>query len=102
MHPQILRIWPQGRPALAVKANNLFQNNGKSNLFSQNWSDDDDKNRLQDFYNIFICMCRRPDDQNWYSWAHEIRFNNKFLELVACDICHAVKYWIRQKKSTLR
>ena len=31
------------------------QNNGKRNLFSQNWSDNDaKKNRLQDFYDIFL------------------------------------------------
>ena len=60
MHPQILRIWPQGRPALVVKAHNLFQNNRKSNLFSQNWSNDDAKNRLQDFYNI---LSARVGDQ---------------------------------------
>ena len=54
MHPQILRTWPLGRQALAIRAHNLFQNNGKRNLFSQNWSDKDaKKNRLQDFYDIF-------------------------------------------------
>ena len=50
MHPQILQTWPRGRQALAIKAHNLFQNNGKRNLFSQNWSDNDaKKNRLQDY-----------------------------------------------------
>ena len=35
-------------------ANNLVQNNGKRNLFSQNWSGNDAKNnRLQDFYDVF-------------------------------------------------
>ena len=54
MHPQILRIWPRGRQALAIRAHNLFQTNGKRNLFSQNWSDNDaKKKRLQDFYDIF-------------------------------------------------
>ena len=54
MHPQILRTWPQGRQALVIRAHNLFQNNGKTNLFSPNWSDNDaNKNRLQDFYDIF-------------------------------------------------
>ena len=33
---------------------NLFQNNGKRNLFSQNWSENDaKKNRRQVFYDIF-------------------------------------------------
>ena len=51
MHRQILRIWPRGRMALAIRAHNLFQNNGKRNLFSQNWSDNGAiKNRLQDVY----------------------------------------------------
>ena len=32
----------------------FVQNNGKSNLFSQNWSENDGKTyRLQDFYDIF-------------------------------------------------
>ena len=54
MHPQILRTWPRGRRALAIKAHNLFQNNGKRHLFLQNWSGNDaKKNRLQDFYHIF-------------------------------------------------
>ena len=54
MHPQILRTWPLGRQALAIRARNLFQNNGKQYLFSQNWSDNDaKKNRLQDFYDMF-------------------------------------------------
>ena len=68
MHPQILRSWPRGRQALAIRAHNLFQNNCKRNLSSQDWSDKDaEKNRLQDFYDIFICMCKRQDDQIWYS-----------------------------------
>ena len=54
MHPQILSMWHQGRQALAIRAHSLFQNNGKTNLFSQNWFDNDaKKNRLQDFYDIF-------------------------------------------------
>ena len=54
MHPQILQTWPVGRQALAIKTHNLFQNNGKRNLFPQNWSDNDArKNRLHDFYDIF-------------------------------------------------
>ena len=54
MHPQRLRTWPQGIQALAISVQNLFQNNGKRNLFSQNWSDDDvEKNRLEDFYGMF-------------------------------------------------
>ena len=54
MHPQILRTWPRERPTLAIRAHNLFQNNGKRNLLSQNWSDNDgENNRLQDIYDIF-------------------------------------------------
>ena len=49
---------------------------------------------------FFICTCRRQDDQNWYSWSREVRFKNLFLELVACDIRHADKYWIRPKMSS--
>ena len=49
MHPQILRTLPRGRQALAIRAHNLFQNNWKRSLFSQNSFDNDDKkNRLQD------------------------------------------------------
>ena len=60
MHPQILLTWPRGRQALAIRSPNLFQNNSKRNLFSQNWSDNDaKKDRLQDFYDIFICTCKR-------------------------------------------
>ena len=62
MHPQILRTWSQRRKALAIRAPNLFQNNGKRNLFPQNWSDNDaKKKRLQDFYDNFICTCRRHE-----------------------------------------
>ena len=54
MHPQILQTSPRGRQALAIRAHNLFQNNEKRNLFSQNWFDNDaKKNRLQDFYYFF-------------------------------------------------
>ena len=103
MHPQILQTWPRGRQALAIRAHHLFQNKWKRNLFSQNKVDNDaKKNGLQDFYDIFICTCRRQDDQNWYSWSHEMRFKNLFLELVACDNRHADKYWIRPKMSALR
>ena len=79
MHPKIVRT-----QALAIRAHNLFQNNGKKHLFSQNWSDNDaKKNRLQDIFlrHFFILTCRRQDDQNWYSWSHELRFKNLFLEL---------------------
>ena len=31
MHPQILRSWPRGRQALAIRAHNLSQHNGKRN-----------------------------------------------------------------------
>ena len=54
MHPQILRTLQRGRQELAIRAHNLFQNNRKRNLFSQNWYNNDaKKNRLQDFYDIF-------------------------------------------------
>ena len=36
-----------------------------------------------------------------YSWSQEMRFKNLFLELVACDIRHADKYWIRPEVSVL-
>ena len=50
----MLRPGPRGRQALTIGAQNLVQNNGKRNLFSQNWSDNDTKkNRLHDFYDIF-------------------------------------------------
>ena len=43
-----------GGQALTIRAHNMFQNNEKINLFSQNWSDNDEKkNRLQDFYDSF-------------------------------------------------
>ena len=43
----------RGRQVLAIRAHNLFQNNGKRNLFSLNWSDNDSKkNRMHDFYDI--------------------------------------------------
>ena len=75
MHPQTLRTWPRGRQALAMGTHNLVQKNRKRNLFSQNCSDNDSKkNSLQDFYDIFICMCKRQDDQNWYSRSHEMHF----------------------------
>ena len=53
---------------------------------------------------LFICTYRRQDDQNWYSWSHEMRFKNYFLELVSCDIHvrHADKYWIRPNMLALR
>ena len=75
MHPQILRTWPRGRRALAIRGHNLFQNNGKRILFSQNWSDNDaKKNGLRDFYDICICTCRKQDDQNWYFLSFFLSF----------------------------
>ena len=54
MHPQILGTWPPGRQTLAIITHNLAQNNGKNNLFSQNWSKNNArKYRQQDFYDIF-------------------------------------------------
>ena len=53
MRPQFATL-PRGRRALNIGAHNFVQNNGKGNLFSQNWSDNEGKNyRLQDFYDIF-------------------------------------------------
>ena len=66
------------------------------NLFSQNWSDNDaQKNRSHKIPTIvFICMCRRQDDQNWYSRSHEMRFRNLFLELdVQTSIRLGQKFW---------
>ena len=51
---------------------------------------------------VFICTCRRQDDQNWYSWSHEMYFKNLFLELAMFDIHHADKYWVRPKMLVLR
>ena len=45
MCPQTLRTWPRRRQALCISAHNLFQNNGKRNLFSKNWSDNDAKKK---------------------------------------------------------
>ena len=43
-----------GETGIGYQTHNLFQNNRKRNLFSQNWSDNDaKKNRLQDFYDVF-------------------------------------------------
>ena len=54
MHPQILGTWPKGRQALDIGTQNLAPNNGKNDLFSQNWSKTNSKkNRLQDLYEIF-------------------------------------------------
>ena len=51
-----------GETALTIRAHNLFQNNGKRNLFSQNWSDNDSKkNRLQDL-SIYLYILRHPHD----------------------------------------
>ena len=43
MHPHILQTWPRGRQTLAIGVQNLVKKNRKSNLFSQNWSDNDAK-----------------------------------------------------------
>ena len=54
MHPQILGTWPKGSQALDIGTHNLAPNNGKNDLFSQNWSKTNSKkNRLQDLYEIF-------------------------------------------------
>ena len=58
MHPQILGTWSRRRQALAIGTHNLAHNNGNSNLFSQNWSKNNvNKNRQQDFYDIFQVAC---------------------------------------------
>ena len=46
---------------------------------------------------FFICKCRWQDDQNWYSWSHEMCFKNLFLELVTCDVRNADNYGLCQK-----
>ena len=38
-----------------------------------------------------IYTCRTQDDQNWYSWSHEMRFKNPVLELDVWDIRNADK-----------
>ena len=73
MHPQILRTWPRGRQTLAIRAHNLLQNNGKRNVFAQNWSENYAKRIGYKISTIcFICTCRRQDDQNWYSLSADL------------------------------
>ena len=45
----ILQTPLRGRQSLGIRAHNLFQNNGKRNLFSQNWSDNRDVNNVLTF-----------------------------------------------------
>ena len=54
-------------------------NNGKRNLFSLNWSDNDaKKNRLQDFYDIFL-FARVGDKmtKNWYNPLQKSNFRTR-------------------------
>ena len=80
---------------LLTGAHNLVQNGGKRTLFPQNWSDNDAKKyRLQDFYDIFylhVWETRWPKQVQQISWNALLKY---ILELVACDIHHADKYWI--------
>ena len=78
MHPQILQTWPRGRQALAIRAHNLFQNNGKRNMFSQNWSDSDAKRkRLQDFYDIFYLHVQLGDKMTKTGTADPMKWASK-------------------------
>ena len=75
MHTQILRNWPRGRKELAIRAVMLAQNNGKRNLLSQNWSIVMPKRIGDTIATIFlICMCKRWDALNWFSWSPKMRF----------------------------
>ena len=68
MYPEILWTWSRGRQALGIGAHNISQNDGKRNLFSQDWSNNDvKKNMLQNFYDSF-------DFLYWFSWSYEMRF----------------------------
>ena len=80
---------------LLTGAYNLVQNSGKRTLFPQNWSDNDAKKyRLQDFYDMFdlhVWETRWPKQVQQISRTALLKY---ILELVACDIRHADKYWI--------
>ena len=80
---------------LLTGAHSLVQNIGKRTLFPQNWSDNDAKKyELQDFYNIFdlhVWETRWPKQVQQISWNALLKY---ILELVACNIHHADKYWI--------
>ena len=90
MHPQTLQTWPRG------DGHNLFRNNGKKVRFHKIGLIMMPKRIGYTIYTMFlIYTCKRQDDQNWYSISHEMHFDNLFLELVACDIHHADKYWTR-------
>ena len=83
-----------GRRALAAGAHHLFRNNGKKVRFHKIGLIMMPKRIGYKIYTMFlIYTCKRQDDQNWYSISHEMHFDNLFLELVACDIRHADKYW---------
>ena len=74
MAPPDFAKWPQGRQALAIRAHNMFQNNWKRNLLSQNWSDNDaKKNRLQDFYGVFFLSARVGDRMTKTGTADRIK-----------------------------
>ena len=80
---------------LLTGAHNLVQNSGKRTSLPQHWSDNDAKKyRLQDFYDIFdlhVLETRWPKQVQLISWNALLKY---ILELVACDIHHADKYWI--------
>ena len=71
-----------GETALAIGADNLVQNNGKRNLFSQNWSGNDaKKKRQQDFYNILIRCVRDEMTKTDTACASKIYFQNSWSAL---------------------
>ena len=99
MHPQILGTWSWERQALAIGTHNLVQNNGKSNLFSQNWSKNNaKKNRRQDFYDIFKLHVMPKTGTADLTKC----ILNLFLELAMCAIRHMDKIFIHPKMLTLR
>ena len=87
---------------LLTGAYNLVQNSGKKTLFPQNWSDNDAKKyRLQDFYDMFdlyVWETIWPKQVQQISWNALLKY---ILELVACDIRHADKYWIIGQEVTV-
>ena len=80
---------------LLTGAHNLVQNSGKRTLFPQIRSDNDAKNyRLKFFSDIFdlhVWETRWPKQVQQISWNALLKH---ILELVACDIHQADKYWI--------
>ena len=79
---------------LLTGAHNLVQNSWQRTLFPKNWSDNDAKKyRLQDVYDIFDLHVwgKMTKTGQQISWNALLKY---ILELVACDIHHADKYWI--------